>query len=53
MQSVIWHLFVSHPKLKSNQTSGNILFLKKIKCIFLDRDGTLNKALKKLILMLN
>jgi len=48
-QAVIWHLLVSHPKLKANQTKWESAVgttsspPMKSRAIFLDRDGVLNR----------
>lgn len=39
-QAVVWHLLVSHPKLKANQTKWESLN----RVVFLDRDGVINAA---------
>ena len=41
-QTLVWHLLVTHPNLKKNKDK----VVKLNKAIFLDRDGTLNKALR-------
>jgi len=45
-QAVIWHLIVSHPKLKFAQTKWNQYMLVN-QAIFLDRDGVLNESIVK------
>ena len=44
-QSLVWHLMVSHPNLKSIRLNGNQLSNEK--AVFLDRDGVLNKSIIK------
>ena len=51
-QAVVWHLLVSHPKLKSNNTKWESLIIKQDfinmnRAVFLDRDGVINKAVIK------
>ena len=45
-QAVVWHLLVSHPKLKVNQTKWESAVgkLTMRRAIFLDRDGVINRA---------
>ena len=44
-QAVVWHLLVSHPKLKANQTKWESTARKVKRAVFLDRDGVLNRAI--------
>jgi len=49
-QAVVWHLFVSHPKLKQAQTKWESVAPAQTgtQCaVFLDRDGVINKALRR------
>ena len=42
-QAVVWHLLVSHPKLKTQATKWESTAPRR--AVFLDRDGVLNRAL--------
>ena len=44
-QAVVWHLLVSHPKLKTQATKWESTAPRR--AVFLDRDGVLNRALVK------
>ena len=45
-QAVVWHLLVSHPAVKIEQTKWESTVAKgqKTRAVFLDRDGVLNRA---------
>jgi D-sedoheptulose 7-phosphate isomerase len=44
-QAVVWHLLVSHPRLKTQATKWESTAPRR--AVFLDRDGVLNRALVK------
>lgn len=45
-QGVVWHLLVSHPKLKANQTKWESAVKQAMRrAVFLDRDGVINRAI--------
>ena len=43
-QAVIWHLLVSHPRLKRNPTKWESATHQTGRAVFFDRDGVLNRA---------
>lgn len=43
-QAVVWHLLVSHPALKQNQTRWEAAAGPRARAVFLDRDGVLNRV---------
>ena len=45
-QAVVWHLLVSHPRLKAKQTKWESVEMSRglNRAVFLDRDGVLNRA---------
>ena len=45
-QAVVWHLLVSHPRLKARQTKWESVEMSEglKRAVFLDRDGVLNRA---------
>ena len=43
-QAVVWHLLVSHPKLKANADQVGVDAVKSGRAVFLDRDGVINRA---------
>jgi hypothetical protein len=52
LQAVIWHLIISHPKLKSNETKWESVSKNKLvneKSNILDRDGVINKTMLKVV----
>ena len=45
-QALVWHLLVSHPKLKEKETMWESVIAKN-KAFFFDRDGIINKSVIK------